>query len=90
MPSRSSICEGCCCSQDLALKLEKDYVPTVAVELVVWPVWQLYTFRHVPLQHQLMTSNLLTLGEAVALPLAKTYDGWLDRLPSPFDKIRQT
>ena len=62
IPPRNSISEGCSCSQDLALKLEKDYVPTVAVELVVWPVWQLYTFRHVPLQHQLMTSNLLTLG----------------------------
>ena len=68
---RFSISEGCSCSQDLVLKLEKGYVPTVAVELVVWPVWQLYTFRHVPLQHQLMTSNLLTLGKHFAHPPAR-------------------
>lgn len=55
--------------QALIVKLQKDYWTTVLVELVVWPVWQMFTFRMVPLQHQLMTSNLLTLGEATALPL---------------------
>lgn len=57
-------------------KLDTDYLPTVVAELFVWPGWQIYTFRSVPLRHQLMTSNLLTLGEAVALPLAKSQDAW--------------
>lgn len=55
--------------QVLTAKLKKDYLSTVLLELIVWPVWQLVTFRVVPLHHQLMTSNLLTLGEATALPL---------------------
>ena len=48
----------------------------MVAELLVWPGWQMLTFRVVPLHHQLMTSNLLTLGEAVALPLAKAHDDW--------------
>ena len=59
----------CVRMQALVVKLQKDYWTTVLVELVVWPGWQIFTFRMVPLQHQLMTSNLLTLGEATALPL---------------------
>lgn len=56
-------------------------MPTVVAELLVWPLWQLATFRVVPLRHQLMTSNLLTLGEAVALPLVKEYDDVLLSVP---------
>lgn len=66
--------------QEVVRKLQSDYAVTVAAELVIWPGWQIFTFRLVPLQHQLMTSNVLTLGEAVALPLAESNNSWLRAL----------
>lgn len=68
--------------QVLAEKVRKDYAATVLIEVLVWPAWQIFTFRLVPLRHQLMVSNLLSLGEAVALPLAKSTDSWLSKLSS--------
>lgn len=67
--------KGISYEQALLVKLQTEYWPTVLIELLVWPGWQIITFRVVPLHHQLMTSNLLTLGEATALPFVNAMPG---------------
>ncbi len=43
--------------QDLATKCRKDFWPTLVVEMVVWPPFQVLNFAKVPLRHQLVVMN---------------------------------
>ena len=43
--------------QDLAVKCSKDFWPTVLIEMLVWPPFQVVKFARVPLRHQLVVMN---------------------------------
>lgn len=44
-------------AQDLAEKCSKDFWPTLLVEMLVWPPFQVANFAKVPLRHQLVVMN---------------------------------
>ncbi|GAX80565.1 hypothetical protein CEUSTIGMA_g8002.t1 [Chlamydomonas eustigma] len=59
-------------------KLGQDFLPTMAVYMVVWPPIMAMVFLRVPLRHQLLSVNLLTVADAGFL-------SWIDN--HSFDEL---
>ncbi|KAI0422827.1 hypothetical protein F5X98DRAFT_369629 [Xylaria grammica] len=43
-------------------KLEKSYFPTLQTNWMVWPFIQMVNFKFVPLQHRVLSVNLISIG----------------------------
>lgn len=50
--------------RDVQHKMEKDFVPTFAVELTMWPLVQAINFALVPVTYQLLVVNCATVVDA--------------------------
>ena len=50
-----------------AQSLRDSYVPTVAMECLVWPPFQVLNFARVPLRHQLVVMNGGTIADSAFL-----------------------
>lgn len=48
-------------------KLKKDFLPTMMIEMVVWAPVMALLFAHVPVAHQLLAVNAVTVGEVAFL-----------------------
>jgi len=51
-------------SRDVQDKMEKDFLPTFAVELTMWPLVQAINFALVPVRYQLLAVNCATVVDA--------------------------
>eukprot|EP00195_Chlamydomonas_chlamydogama_P009999 CAMPEP_0202906670 /NCGR_PEP_ID=MMETSP1392-20130828/39933_1 /ASSEMBLY_ACC=CAM_ASM_000868 /TAXON_ID=225041 /ORGANISM="Chlamydomonas chlamydogama, Strain SAG 11-48b" /LENGTH=189 /DNA_ID=CAMNT_0049595297 /DNA_START=112 /DNA_END=681 /DNA_ORIENTATION=- len=58
-------------------KLTKDFIPTYAAELCIWPAFQTFNFIKIPVEHQLLAVNLMTLVDASFLSWARNQDDWV-------------
>eukprot|EP00798_Chlamydomonas_sp_ICE-L_P011152 gene11152-18773_t len=61
--------------QGFKSKIEQDFVPTYMAELFIWPGFQTFNFTKVPLQHQLLAVNCMTLVDATFLAWARSQVG---------------
>jgi protein Mpv17 len=55
-------------------KMATDFVPTLALELSVWPFVQSINFWKVPVQHQLLVVNSATIVDAAFMSWARNQD----------------
>lgn len=53
------------------VKLKKDFLPTMAIEVVVWAPIMALLFAKIPVAHQLLAVNAVTVGEVAFL-------SWMD------------
>jgi protein Mpv17 len=60
--------------KDVKAKLHADGLPTLAAELTVWPVIQVFNFAKVPLQYQLLVVNGVTIFDATFMSWAQHND----------------
>lgn len=60
--------------EDVKAKLCADALPTLAAELMVWPVIQVFNFAKVPLQYQLLVVNGVTIFDATFMSWAQHND----------------
>ena len=58
-------------------KVKKDFLPTFAAELAVWPLFQAANFSLVPLAHQLLAVNMASLVDATFLSWARSQEDWV-------------
>ena len=58
-------------------KMRTDFVPTLALEMSLWPVVQSFNFWRVPVQHQLLVVNSATIVDAAFMSWARNQDDWL-------------
>ena len=65
---------------DFTEKMRKDFVPTLAAEVMVWPVVQTFNFARVPVQHQLLVVNGMTIVDAAFISWARNREDWLGTL----------
>ena len=61
-------------------KMRKDFVPTLAAEVTFWPVVQTWNFARVPVQHQLLVVNSMTIVDAAFMSWARNHEDWLGTL----------
>ncbi len=62
--------------EDARQKLKTDFWPTFLAELLVWPAVQGANFRYVPVHHQLLVVNLLTIFDSGFMSWSRASDGW--------------
>jgi protein Mpv17 len=65
---------------DFTSKMRKDFVPTLAAEVTFWPVVQTFNFARVPVQHQLLVVNSMTIVDAAFMSWARNHEDWLGTL----------
>ena len=53
-------------------KITKDFVPTYAAELCIWPPFQLFNFTRIPVEHHLLAVNLMTVLDVSFLSWARS------------------
>lgn len=58
-------------------KVRKDFLPTFAAELAVWPLFQAVNFSSVPIAHQLLAVNMASLVDATFLSWARSQEDWV-------------
>lgn len=58
-------------------KLAQDFLPTYAAELCFWPAFQTLNFTRIPVQHQLLAVNFMTLLDASFLSWARCQEDWV-------------
>lgn len=58
-------------------KVKKDFIPTFAAELSIWPLFQSFNFTRIPIEHQLLAVNFMTLLDASFLSWARTQEDWV-------------
>uniref|UniRef100_A0A7S3VGX4 Peroxisomal membrane protein MPV17 n=1 Tax=Dunaliella tertiolecta TaxID=3047 RepID=A0A7S3VGX4_DUNTE len=58
-------------------KIDKDFISTYLAELVIWPAFQTFNFVKVPVQHQLLAVNFMTLVDASFLSWARNQENWV-------------
>ncbi|KAG1653002.1 hypothetical protein FOA52_007857 [Chlamydomonas sp. UWO 241] len=59
------------------VKVEKDFLPTFAAEMMVWPAFQTFNFTRIPVKHQLLSVNLMSLLDACFLSWARNQEDWV-------------
>ncbi|KAF5836930.1 hypothetical protein DUNSADRAFT_5261 [Dunaliella salina] len=58
-------------------KIDKDFLSTYMAELVIWPAFQTFNFVKIPVQHQLLAVNFMTLVDASFLSWARNQENWV-------------
>jgi protein Mpv17 len=53
-------------------KMTQDFVPTYLAELCIWPGFQTFNFVKIPIRHQLLAVNCMTLVDATFLAWARS------------------
>eukprot|EP00879_Flechtneria_rotunda_P009020 GHRR01009445.1.p1 GENE.GHRR01009445.1~~GHRR01009445.1.p1 ORF type:complete len:249 (+),score=81.12 GHRR01009445.1:434-1180(+) len=66
--------------QEFKRKMKVDFWPTLAAEASAWPLIQSVNFSLVPLQHQLLVINTLTVIDAAFMSWARSQKDWLGKL----------
>jgi hypothetical protein len=61
-------------------KMRVDFVPTLAAEVTLWPVIQGINFSCVPLKHQLLVVNTMTIFDACFMSWSRNQDDWLGKV----------
>lgn len=61
---------------ELASKLQADWRPTVAAELVVWPPVMCAIFAKIPVRHQVLAASVVTLFDVAFLSWVRDNDGF--------------
>ncbi|KAI8476925.1 MAG: hypothetical protein J3K34DRAFT_381933 [Monoraphidium minutum] len=61
-------------------KMKTDFVPTLALEVSVWPFVQSVNFWKVPVKHQLLVVNSMTVVDAAFMSWARNQEDWLTSL----------
>jgi hypothetical protein len=61
-------------------KMRVDFVPTLAAEVTFWPVIQGINFSCVPLKHQLLVVNTMTIFDACFMSWSRNQDDWLGKV----------
>lgn len=61
-------------------KMAVDFVPTLAAEVTIWPVVQAVNFSVVPLKHQLLVVNTMTILDACFMSWARNQEDWLAKV----------
>ncbi|GBF91276.1 hypothetical protein Rsub_03596 [Raphidocelis subcapitata] len=67
-------------------KMATDFVPTLALEISVWPFLQSLNFWKVPVQHQLLVVNSFTVLDAAFMSWARNQEDWLNKLLSRWQR----
>lgn len=70
---------------EFARKMKADFLPTLALEMSLWPVVQSFNFWRVPLQHQLLVVNSATVVDAAFMSWARNQDDWLGKMFARFE-----
>lgn len=63
--------------KDFETKMRVDFLPTLTAEIAFWPVFQAVNFSRVPLQHQLLAVNCMTMLDAAFMSWARSQDDWV-------------
>ncbi|KAJ9516839.1 hypothetical protein QJQ45_027262 [Haematococcus lacustris] len=58
-------------------KVTKDFIPTYLAELAIWPAFQTVNFIRVPVAHQLLAVNVMTILDASFLSFARSQSDWV-------------
>lgn len=61
-------------------KMAADFVPTLAAEVSIWPVVQAVNFSVVPIKHQLLVVNCMTIFDAAFMSWARNQQDWLAKV----------
>uniref|UniRef100_A0A383WJB5 Uncharacterized protein n=1 Tax=Tetradesmus obliquus TaxID=3088 RepID=A0A383WJB5_TETOB len=61
-------------------KMAVDFLPTLAAEVTLWPVIQGINFTFVPLKHQLLVVNTMTIFDACFMSWSRNQDDWLAKV----------
>uniref|UniRef100_A0A7S0RWM4 Peroxisomal membrane protein MPV17 n=1 Tax=Chlamydomonas leiostraca TaxID=1034604 RepID=A0A7S0RWM4_9CHLO len=61
-------------------KITKDFFPTFLAELAIWPAFQTFNFTKIPVNHQLLAVNCMTLVDASFLSWARSQENWVDTM----------
>jgi hypothetical protein len=65
-------------------KMRVDFLPTLAAEVTLWPVIQGINFSCVPLKHQLLVVNTMTIFDACFMSWSRNQDNWLGKVKGWF------
>lgn len=57
-------------------QVKQDFIATYLAELVIWPGFQTYNFVKVPVQHQLLAVNCVSLIDATFLSWSRCQEDW--------------
>jgi len=52
-------------------KIAKDFLPTYAAEMCIWPPFQAFNFTRIPVEHHLLAVNLMTVLDVSFLSWAR-------------------
>ena len=66
--------------EGLKKKVQQDFLATYIAELAIWPAFQLCNFARIPVRHQLLAVNSMTLVDATFLSWARSQDDWVSGL----------
>lgn len=66
--------------QEYGDKMAADFPSLLAASLTIWPLFQTANFRLVPVRHQLLAVNGMTLLDASFLAWARNQEDWLGSL----------
>ena len=61
-------------------KVVSDFFPTLVAESSFWPLFQLFNFTRIPLEHQLLAVNLAMIFDASFLSWTRAQNDWVDVL----------
>ncbi|KAG2488896.1 hypothetical protein HYH03_012526 [Edaphochlamys debaryana] len=65
-------------------KITQDFIPTYTAELAIWPLFQALNFSRVPVEHQLLAVNAMTLLDAAFLSWARNQEDWVATATAKF------
>eukprot|EP00877_Chromochloris_zofingiensis_P012735 jgi/Chrzof1/7715/Cz02g34010.t1 len=66
--------------QEFRKKMQTDFMPTLLAEITFWPVVQTINFAKVPVHHQLLVVNSMTMLDAAFMSWARNQDDWFNNL----------
>ncbi|KXZ54269.1 hypothetical protein GPECTOR_5g358 [Gonium pectorale] len=70
-------------------KITQDFLPTFTAELAVWPLFQMFNFSRIPVEHQLLAVNGMTLIDACFLSWARSQDDWVATATAAFQAFKE-
>ncbi|PNW78760.1 hypothetical protein CHLRE_09g389208v5 [Chlamydomonas reinhardtii] len=70
-------------------KITKDFIPTFTAELAVWPLFQAFNFTRIPVEHQLLAVNGMTLIDACFLSWARSQDDWVATAMAAIEAVKE-
>ncbi|MEW5298348.1 MAG: hypothetical protein WDW36_001483 [Sanguina aurantia] len=70
-------------------QVRQDFIATYLAELVIWPGFQTYNFVKVPVQHQLLAVNCVSLIDATFLSWSRCQEDWVHTMMTAIAAYRQ-